>query len=443
MKKILIAGAGRSSSFLVKFMLDHSISHEWQIRLGDFSEELAKSRIENHPGGFAFHFDVNNKDQREEEIKNSDIVISMLPPFMHDIIAKDCIHFKKNMVTASYVSKEIESLSNETKEAGICIISECGLDPGIDHMSAMEIIEKIKNKNGEILSFTSFTGGLIASGYDNNPWKYKFTWNPRNVILAGQGTARYIKNNKYHYIPYNRLFLETENIEVEGYGKFEAYANRDSLSYRKHYGLDEVPSMLRGTLRMHGFCEAWNVFVKLGLTDDSYEMENSSKLTYREITEAFLPTDENKTTEECLADFIDEELDSDIMRKIVWTGILSDTKPGLPNASPARILQHLLEQKWGLNPGDKDMVIMYHRFEYKIGNEAHELVSSLVVKGENDNYTAMAKTVGLPMAIVSKLLLEGKIKTKGVVIPVIREIYTSVLKELEKYEIKFVEKQIK
>lgn len=442
MKKIFVAGAGRSSSYLIKYLLDNAEQNNWFIRLGDYSPELAQSRINNHPKGQAFLFDVNNPLQREKEIRESDIVISMLPPFMHDALAKDCIRFKKNLVTASYVSKEIESLSKDAENAGICILSECGLDPGIDHMSACEIIHRIKNKNGKIISFKSYTGGLIAPGYDNNPWKYKFTWNPRNVILAGQGTAKYIFNNKYHYIPYNRLFDQIEQIEIAGCGIFEGYANRDSLSYRKHYGLDDTPGILRGTLRNEGFCKAWNVFVKLGLTDDTYTLENSEKLTYAEITESFLPSSTHQNLNKRLAEFVGEKIDSEVMKKIEWTGILDNTKPGIALASPAKILQHLLEQKWGLEKDDKDRIVMYHHFVYEEEGDIKEITSTLLVTGENENYTAMAKTVGLPMAVAAKLLIEDKIKSKGVVIPTLPEIYIPVLNELKKFGIDFKEKEV-
>ncbi len=442
MKKILIAGGGRSSAYLIRYMLDHSTTYDWQVRLGDFSEELAKSRIQDHPRGHAFQFDVTDQRQREEEIKNCDIVISMLPPEMHNLLAADCIQYKKNMVTASYVSKEIENMREEIKNAGIILLSECGLDPGIDHMSAVEIIQKIKGQSGNIIHFSSYTGGLIAPAYNDNPWAYKFTWNPKNVILAGQGTARYMKDHQYRYIPYNRIFSETQLIEIENLGTFEGYANRDSLSYRKHYGLEDAPGILRGTLRMKGFCEAWNVFVKLGLTDDSYEMENSEMLSYREIIEAFLPQHLSGSTEKKLSEFIGENPDSEIMKKIIWTGLLEDKQSGLPHASPAKILQDLLEKKWKLQTGDQDMVVMHHHFEYEIQNKRYETHSSLVVIGEDANYTAMAKTVGLPMAIAAKLILEGEIQTKGLNIPVLPEIYRPILRELKRYGITFNEKHM-
>ena len=439
MKNILVIGAGRSASSLLKYLLDNSAKENWKVTVGDVSLDLVKQKTGNHANARALVLDINNQEQREEEIQHADLVISMLPASMHINVAKDCVRFKKHLVTASYVSKEMVELSDEAIKAGVVLINENGLDPGIDHASAMKVIDEIHQQGGELISFKSYCGGLVAPECNDNPWGYKFSWNPRNVILAGQGTAQYIENGEYKYIPYNRLYTQTNTVEVKGYGRFDAYANRDSLSYRKSYGIENIPTMLRGTLRMEGYCKAWNVFVKLGITDDTYKIEASDTLTYRNLIEAFLP-DSNKTIKEKLTAFMGSDMDADTLSKIEWTGILSDEKITLKDATPAQILQELLERKWKLKEHDKDMIVMQHQFQYKTrSGDIKNITSSLIVKGEDQTYTAMAKTVGLPLAIVTKLILQNKIASRGVVIPTIKEIYEPLLKELETLGVKFEE----
>lgn len=441
MRTVLLIGAGRSSSTLINYFLDHSSIQNWRLTVADVSEELATQKINGHVNGRAIRFDINNEQDRISEIGKADVVISMLPTHMHLPVAMECVRQKKNLVTASYISKEMEELDAEAKRSGVLILNECGLDPGLDHMSAMKIIEEVKSKGDEIVSFKSYTGGLVSPESNDNPWGYKFSWNPRNVILAGQSTAKYIEKNRYRYIPYNRLFAHIEQIQVDSFGSFDGYANRDSLAYRKVYGLENVPTMLRGTLRQQGFCKAWNVFVQLGLTDDSYVIEDSEHLTYRQLIEAFLPVEiAGGTVASRLALMMDANESSEAIQKVLWTGILEDKPIGLKCATPAQVLQHLLEQKWKLKEDDKDMIVMQHQFEIKNQkSEIRKIVSSLVVQGENSVYTAMAKTVGLPLAIATKLILNGGIKLKGVHIPVYKEIYEPVLNELEKHGIIFSE----
>jgi saccharopine dehydrogenase (NADP+, L-glutamate forming) len=443
MRTILLIGAGRSSSSLVKYLLDHSQEESWNITVADVSVEQAMQKIGGHHNGRAIQFDIHDEHQRNTEITQADIVISMLPAHMHLAVATECVRQKKNLVTASYISKEMQELEEEAKQNGVLILNECGLDPGIDHMSAMKIIEEIKSKGEEIVSFKSYTGGLVAPESNDNPWGYKFSWSPRNVILAGQGTAKYMEKNRYRYLPYNRLFTQIDQVEIEKFGMFDGYANRDSLAYRKTYGLENIPTMLRGTLRQQGFCKAWNVFVRLGLTDDSYAIEDSEFLTYRELVEAFLPVDiAGETITSRLALFMDVNESSEIIQKIAWTGILDDKVIGLKGATPAQILQHLLEQKWKLKESDKDLVVMQHQFEIKKKKgEIRKIISSLAVTGENSIYTAMAKTVGLPLAIATKLILNDRVRLKGIHIPVYKEIYEPVLAELRNYGINFSENE--
>jgi saccharopine dehydrogenase-like NADP-dependent oxidoreductase len=442
MKKILVIGAGRSAVTLIKYLLDNSSANNWQVKVADFSIELADQAVGNHNNGKAIFFNVTDKKQRESEIENADIVISMLPASLHITVAKDCVRLGKNLVTASYVSPEIAELDEAAKQAGILLLNEIGLDPGIDHMSAMQVIDEIKENGGELTSFKSFCGGLVHPDYDNNPWNYKFTWNPRNVVLAGQGTAQYIENGDYKYIPYTSLFERTEHMEVLDAGEFEGYANRDSLSYRKSYGLDDIPTLFRGTLRRKGYSEAWNVFVQLGMTDDTYKLENSASITNREFINMFLPFNDALTVEEKLCKQFSLTTDSVIFQKIAWLSTFSENKVGIENASPAQILQKICEEKWTLLAEDKDMIVMQHQFEYMQNGEQKKLNSSLLVFGDDPRYTSMAKTVGLPVAIATKLILSGAIKSTGVKIPNTKDIYVPVLKELEENGINFVEELV-
>ena len=442
MKKILVIGAGRSAVTLIKYLLDNSSANNWQVKVADFSIELADQAVGNHNNGKAIFFNVTDEKQRESEIENADIVISMLPASLHITVAKDCVRLGKNLVTASYVSAEITELDEAAKQAGILLLNEIGLDPGIDHMSAMQVIDEIKENGGELTSFKSFCGGLVHPDYDNNPWNYKFTWNPRNVVLAGQGTAQYIENGDYKYIPYTSLFERTEYMEVLDAGEFEGYANRDSLSYRKSYGLDDIPTLFRGTLRRKGYSEAWNVFVQLGMTDDTYKLENSASITNREFINMFLPFNDALTVEEKLCKQFSLTTDSVIFQKIAWLSAFSENKVGMENASPAQILQAICEKKWTLGSEDKDMIVMQHQFEYVQNGEQKKLNSSLLVFGDDPRYTSMAKTVGLPVAIATKLILSGAIKSTGVKIPTTKDIYVPVLKELEENGINFVEELV-
>ncbi|HEX5001516.1 MAG TPA: saccharopine dehydrogenase family protein [Bacteroidia bacterium] len=441
MKNILVLGAGRSSSALITYLLDHAAAGDWKVTVADSSQEFAASRTLSHPSGSAIKFDINDTAQREYEIENASLVISLLPPHLHQLAASDCLKHKIHFLTASYLTPEMAALDADAKKAGILMLNECGLDPGIDHMSAVEIISRLKSEGCRLEAFKSFTGGLVAPESNDNPWGYKISWNPRNVILAGQGTARYIDNGVYKYIPYRRIFRDIEHITVSGYGTFDGYANRDSLAYRHFYGIEEIPTLLRGTLRQAGYCKAWDIFVKLGVTDDSFVIENAERLTYGQMIRAFLPS--THSTGDIISDlaaFCGLEVSDPAIELVKWTGILEDTPTGIPNASPAKILQHLLEKKWALRPGDKDLVIMQHQFTYVRGAQKEELISTLVVKGDNAVHTAMAKTVGLPLAIVAKNVLNGTIKSTGVMIPVQKDIYEVILRELEACGINFTEK---
>lgn len=442
MSKILIIGAGRSSSSLIDYFLSNAKTYSWHITIADANKLAVESKIKQYKDiATAVEFDVHNISLRESLISESDFVISMLPAFMHGDVARDCVRLGKHIATASYVSQDMKDLDVEAKQKKLLLLNECGLDPGIDHASAMKVIHEIQDKGGKITSFKSFCGGLVAPESNDNPWGYKFSWNPRNVILAGQGTAQFIEDNKLKFIPYNRVYTQIETIEVDGYGKFDAYANRDSIGYKEPYGLNDANTMLRGTLRMPGYCKAWNVFVKLGLTDDTYKIKNADRLTYTDLLESFLPTGSSSVKEKLIA-FMGSDMDAEVMSKLEYLELFSNISIKLKEGSPAELLQNLLEEKWLLKPGDKDMIVMQHQFEYILDGINKKLNSSLVVIGDNEVHTAMAKTVGLPLAISIKNFLIGKFKLYGVQIPVIKEIYEPMLLELEDLQIKFIEKEM-
>ena len=437
MKNIFVIGAGLSTHVLIEYLLKHAETNNWQVTVGDINIDIAQKSLGNSPKGKAIKFDVFNDAQLSEEIEKSTIVVSMLPARFHILVAKKCLEHNKNLVTASYISPEMLELNDAAKKKGLLFLNEIGLDPGIDHMSAMQVIEKLKLKNAKITEFRSYTGGLIAPKYDNNPWNYKFTWNPRNVVVAGQATAKILKNGVFKYIPYHKLFQRKDIFNVLNYGEFEGYANRDSLSYREAYGLQDVKTMIRGTLRRTGFCETWNIFVQLGLTDDTFVMENSNNLTNREFINSFLPYHKTKSVEQKLCDYLNIKANDYKLYRLRWLGIFDDTKINIENATPAKILQKILEKKWTLDKDDKDMIVMQHIFNYSINNNQYVLKSSVVVEG--GAHTAMALTVGTPAAIATKLILQGKIKINGVQIPNKPEVYNPVMQELSNLGIKFTE----
>jgi len=444
MRNILIIGAGRSATYLIDYLLEKSGAENLHLTIGDLSEELARQKTKNHPNATALAFDIFNETQRQAEIAKADIVISMLPAHLHYEVAKDCITYKKHMVTASYISPAMAELDEKVRAAGLVFMNECGLDPGIDHMSAMKVLDEIRDKGGKMVLFESFCGGLVAPESDNNLWNYKFTWNPRNVVLAGQGgAAKFIQEGNYKYIPYNKLFRRTEFMEVEGFGRFEGYANRDSLKYRSVYGLDDVLTLYRGTLRRVGFSRAWNIFVTLGMTDDTYTIENSENMSYREFTNSFLPYHPTDSVELKLRHILKIDQDDILWDKLLELDLFNPNKKiGLRNATPAQILEKVLSDKWTLSPDDKDMIVMYHKFGYELNGRTEQIDSTMVCIGEDQTYTAMAKTVGLPVAIAALKILNGIINTPGVQLPITKEVYDPILKELETYGIIFNEKQV-
>ncbi|MBT9394694.1 saccharopine dehydrogenase NADP-binding domain-containing protein [Hymenobacter sp. NST-14] len=444
MSRILLLGAGRSASSLIQYLLRYAPLEGWQLTVADVQPAHLVPVLAAHTQyARAVPFDVHDEARLEELVPQADVVISMLPALFHGRVARACVRHGRHLATASYVSEEIRALDADARAAGLTLLMESGLDPGLDHMSAMRVLADIRTRGGRLTSFKSYCGGLLAPDSEGgNPWRYKFTWNPRNVVLAGQGTAKFLDGGHLRFIPYQQLFARTETLVVPGFGEFEGYANRDSLSYRAPYGLEEIPTILRGTLRRPGYCAGWHALVRLGFTDDAVQLDNGPDLTWRELVEAYLPrpaTPDQPLTRR-VADHLGLAPDADEMQHLSWLGLFGETPVGLANATPAQLLERLLTEKWALQPHDRDMIVMQHQFEYELAGRRHAATSSLVVLGDDAVHTAMAKTVGLPLGISVRRLLRGELTRRGVVIPTLPEVYEPVLDELAAdYGIAFVE----
>lgn len=413
-------GAGKSSTVLIDYLAELAPAQNWQVTVADVTADLALVKTKRREQTFAVSIDVSDSTSRHKLISNADVVISMLPAAMHITIAKDCILLKKHLVTPSYISEEMLRLDEEAKQTGLVFMNEMGLDPGIDHMSTMKVIDEVRERGGVVTSYQSHCGGLIAPESDTNQWHYKFTWNPRNVVLAGQGDGgiRYKKDNQLVTLNYNELFASATPLHVPGYGVFESYPNRDSLKYIEAYGLQNVATMYRGTLRIPPFCLGWNALVQAGLTRNTLIVANEVKSTFLNYW----------------------EIASDEVKHLLGSLALPDSLSSLEGMiNPAEWLQKILEEKWCLQKGDIDLIVMVHQFEYVENDVLHTHQSSLVVKGKNEDHTAMALTVGLPVAIVTQMILNGEISLRGVLMPKYQQIYEPVLQQLQNHGIVFQE----
>jgi saccharopine dehydrogenase (NADP+, L-glutamate forming) len=437
MKNILLFGAGKSATCLIDYLGKCCDENNWKLWVCDSNISLAESKTKNFSSAEAISFDVSNDDKRHEFISKSDLVISMLPPALHFLVAKDCLQSSKNLLTASYIDEKIKSLKDQIEKKGILFLGEIGLDPGIDHMSAMKMINEIKNKGGKINSFKSHCGGLISPESDDNPWHYKITWNPANVVTAGSAGAVYLDGGKQIEIAYSKIFDDENNmVDVPELFPLAWYANRDSLSYIETYQLHNAETFIRTTLRYPSFCRGWNKMIKLDLTNknDHEEIKNCKTFAdwFNLKKKKFASQNENTFNEN---DFFNSEF----LEQINYLGLNDDQKIQEEIFNSASLLQFVLEKKLVMKPEDKDMIVMLHEIEYSTNGKNKKTRSCLIVKGEDQIHTAMAKTVGLPLGIAAKLILEDKIKMTGLHIPVIPEIYEPVLKELEINGIKFNE----
>lgn len=437
MTTILLFGAGKSATCLIDYLGKCCDEKTWKLIVCDCNLSLAQSKTKNFSSGEAISFDVSDEKKRQEYISQSTLVISMLPPALHFLVAKDCVAFSKDLLTASYIDEQIKPLKEEVEKKGILFLGEMGLDPGIDHMSAMKMIDEIKNNGGKIISFKSHCGGLVSPESDDNPWHYKITWNPANVVMAGSSGAVYLEDRQKIEIPYSQIFDDKNNIvDIPTLFPLAWYANRDSLSYIKTYQVDDVESFIRTTLRYPSFCHGWNKIIKLDLINkndhEAIKECNTFKDWFDLKREKLFSKTQKKVDQ---MDFFNSEFSE----QVDYLGLNKDEKIPFQITNSASLLQYLLERKLVMKPHDKDMIIMLHEIEFSIDGENKKTKSCLIVKGENQSYTAMAKTVGLPLAIAAKLILENKIQLTGLHIPVIREIYEPVLRELELNGIQFHE----
>jgi saccharopine dehydrogenase-like NADP-dependent oxidoreductase len=432
---ILVLGAGRSSVSLLEYL--NAFSREVNVRfsVADADAENLKLRTSGLDRADCLQFEALDKEGMIRLIGEHRIVISLLPPPMHPLVALACLEVGSNLVTASYESQAMRDLAPEILEKGLVFINECGLDPGIDHMSAMEVIQEIQEKGGRITRFHSYCGGLVADESDDNPFRYKVSWNPRNVVLAGKGGGKFLSGGRVALLPYQRLFSEAEEVNVPGWGAFEAYPNRDSVPYSEIYGFQGIQDLKRGTLRKKGFCSRWNLFVKAGMTDDESRLEFAPGATFFDFLKTFFPG----IREGDYQDFFDFAGDEILARDILEMGFLAENPIQLnrTSGSPADYLLDLIVKKWVLKPEDHDLVVMLHEFRYFMDDVEYQTVASFGLKGRDSVHTAMAMTVGLPLGIVAKHLFLRNVTQKGLLLPLHASIFKPVLNELSQLGVQF------
>jgi saccharopine dehydrogenase-like NADP-dependent oxidoreductase len=440
MQTILIAGAGKSSLFLIKYLLSHAARNKWKIIVADGDARAIAEKLGNSPYGEAAVIDVTKAAEREPLVKRADIVVSLMPPHLHILLAKDCLAHGKNLITSSYISDEMKEMDKAVKEAGLMFMCEMGLDPGIDHMSANKIIHGIQKVSGTITSFKSYCGGLVAPESDNNPWHYKFTWNPRNVITAGIGGARYLSKGKHVDLPYEHMFEHNKKVIIEGLDEPLAYyPNRDSLRYPEIYDVPEVKTFLRATLRHPDFCIGWQALILMGLTsqNDAFDTKGHTYASWLKMKTGYNNT---SSLPAHISRFLKVAPEDKLMYMLQWLGLFDDgaLKPGL--STSADVLLDLLLEKWSMGPEEKDMVVMLHEIEYMRKDTKIKVTSEMMLKGESRDFSAMAKTVGLPIGMLARMVLEKKIKPPiGVLLPNMSAVYRPVLVELAHHGISFKE----
>jgi len=430
MKQILLFGAGKSATVLIDYLKQTATQKQWQVTVADVNLAAVQSKVGEHAWVRAVGVSIDNEPERQALIKAADVVISLLPPSLHYTVALDCLAFGKHLLTASYVDDKIRAMAGEINNKGILFLCEMGLDPGIDHMSAMQLIHRIKAKGGKIHSFLSHCGGLVAPESDTNPWHYKISWNPRNVVLAGKAGAVYRENHAVQTRQYEKIFTDCTEVAIDGLGTLAYYPNRDSLSYIPTYDLTKAETFLRTTLRYPDFCKGWQTVIELGLTDET-DLLNTDGMTVSAFLQNHFAAKHRQF----------DQLTSLQQQQFLFLGWQDDTSINKGRCSSADVLQFILEKQWVLLPGDKDMVVMQHEIGYELAGSRLQVTSSLVVKGEDHVRTAMAKTVGLPLGIAATLLLEGKITATGLHIPIIPAIYEPVLEKLAEQGIVFHEKE--
>ncbi|HVS97050.1 MAG TPA: saccharopine dehydrogenase C-terminal domain-containing protein [Puia sp.] len=419
MKKILLFGAGKSATSLIHYLIYICVARDWRLTVAETNLELALSKIGHAPQASAVLLNADDDNARDVLVATSDIVISLLPPSLHCRVALSCLKHNKHLLTASYLDSDIRALEADIRQKGLLFLGEMGLDPGIDHMSALQLIRQIKSHSGVIRAFHSHTGGLVAPESDDNPWHYKISWNPRNVVLAGAAGATYRQDNKVVTRSYADLFERTGTVTLEDIGTLAWYPNRDSLSYIPLYDLEEASTFIRTTLRYPAYCRAWSAIVRAGLTDDKTPL-NPSGLDLAGWAAPLRPL-----------------VDTENREQLEFLGLFDRTPVPLTARTSADILQHVLETRLAMQPADRDMIVMIHEIAFEREGRNYQARSTLVVKGEDSLHTAMARTVGLPLGIAAVLVLDGRIPLTGLHIPILPEIYEPVLEALSRQDIRF------
>ncbi len=444
MKQILVLGAGQSAAFLIPHLLGRANEKDWFVTVGDVDLELARNRVNEHPCGHAVFFDVNDASLRSMQIENADVVVNLLPPSFQELVAWDCVNHGRHMVSASYRAQAVRDLDLDAQRKGVLLLCELGLDPGIDLMSAMALIRRVRKAGGRIVGFRSYGSGIPSPDQEHNPFRYVVTWNPRNVAMAGQHGAQYMEDGRIKIVPFHEVFHHTWGTDVDGVGRLEAYPNRDSLAYREVFGLEHVKTMIRGTLRYPGWSETWAQIVRLGLPNEHLRIPDLAERTCREVVEMFLPLNiTGPKLEQRIARFLRISPTGRIIENMRWLGLLSDEKTGCEGDTATAMLTHLLATKLALGPGETDIVILVHELEVEYpGSERapERLTATLVAAGDPDRFTAMSKGVGLPAALGVELLLDDRLHLTGAHIPTHRSIYESILAELEKAGLSFQER---
>lgn len=438
MGRILVLGAGRSSGSLIQYLGKWCETENYTLVVADLDLESVKEKAKGLDQCVKIKIEENNNIQLEQLISESIVVVSLLPVFMHYQIAQMCIKHKKHMATASYVSDEIKGLESQIIENKLCFLFELGVDPGIDHLSAKKLIDEIEHDGGKIQSFKSYTGALLHPNSENaNPWKYLFTWNPRNVVLAGQGSwAKFKENGKIKYLPYSRIFKETTPIHLENLGEFETYVNRDSLEYEKVFGLENCHTIIRGTIRRPHFSEAWNVLVYFGITADNIKIPVNKNTTIKQFYSQICGL-ENFTQRE-IEQKIGFSISKEAWKNLEFLELNSSLSLKEGNFSPAQILEQILSKKWKFEAKHQDRVVMCHIINYTQNHKEKQKTSYLTIDGNKDQ-TAISSSVGLPLAMGVKQIVQKKFNKTGIHIPIYKELYKPILAELETFGIKFYE----
>ena len=443
MRNVLVLGAGQSATYLIRRLLEQAADRDAFVTVGDRDPELAARAVAGHPRGEAITFDVNDVETRGSQIERTEVVVNLLPQRFQSVVAWDCLHHGRHLVSVSYKDRGMDELARDAVRKGVLFLTEVGLDPGIDLMSAMAIIGRVHDRGGTIESFESYGSGVPAPEVEANPLRYCITWNPRNVAMAGEQGAQYLDRGRIKIVPWHQLFHHSWPKEVPGFGLMEAYPNRDSLSYRDKFGIPEAETLIRGTLRYPGWSETWHQIVRLGLPNEHIAIPELERRSWREIVEMFLPsTISGADTEWRVANYLGISRTGRIMDNLRWLGLLSDEPSGITGKTPADALIHLLTTRLALPAGGRDTVILLHdvvaRFQAE-GGRRERIVSTLIQFGEPGGTTAMAKTVGLPAVIAIEQLLAGELPMTGCHIPTHPAIYEPILSRLEAEGLAFAE----